>query len=149
MSNMHKIIKALCDKNGITIKKLSEDIGVSNSIFTELKYGRTKTLSYSTIQKVSDYFGATPDELILAAVSLGPENEMESQTNSHRKFNINNSQVQLFNCTGLEPWRAIKDEDIVKIFWGEGSIMGLEDLAELRSYARYMVESKKRRLKDG
>ena len=52
----YDIIKQLCDENGIRLSVLASGIGVRNSVFTELKMGRTKKLSVSTLTKIADYF---------------------------------------------------------------------------------------------
>lgn len=52
----YEIIKQLCDEKGIRLSVLASGIGVRNSVFTELKMGRTKKLSVSTLEKIADYF---------------------------------------------------------------------------------------------
>ncbi len=52
----YEIIKQLCDEKGIRLSVLATGIGVRNSVFTELKMGRTKKLSVSTLNKIADYF---------------------------------------------------------------------------------------------
>ncbi|MBQ9946344.1 MAG: helix-turn-helix transcriptional regulator [Clostridia bacterium] len=49
-------IKQLCDENGIKLSVLATGIGVRNSVFTELKMGRTKKLSVGTLEKIAAYF---------------------------------------------------------------------------------------------
>lgn len=50
------IIKQLCDENGIKMSALASGIGVRNSVFTELKMGRTKKLSLGTLEKIAAFF---------------------------------------------------------------------------------------------
>lgn len=52
----YEIIKQLCDEKGIRLSVLASGIGVRSSVFTELKMGRTKKLSVSTLGKIADYF---------------------------------------------------------------------------------------------
>ncbi len=52
----YEIIKQLCDERGIRLSVLASGIGVRNSVFTELKMGRTKKLSLATIEKIADFF---------------------------------------------------------------------------------------------
>lgn len=52
----YDIIKQLCDENGIRLSVLASGIGVRNSVFTELKMGRTKKLSVTTLEKIAAYF---------------------------------------------------------------------------------------------
>lgn len=49
-------IKALCDEKGIKISALAQGTGLRNSVFTELKMGRTKKLSANTLEKIAAYF---------------------------------------------------------------------------------------------
>ena len=44
------------DENGIKMSSLASGIGVRNSVFTELKMGRTKKLSLNTLEKIAAYF---------------------------------------------------------------------------------------------
>ena len=50
-------ISRLCGEKGIKLSELAAAIGVRSSVFTELKMGRTKNLSVSTLEKTADYFG--------------------------------------------------------------------------------------------
>lgn len=50
-------IKELCDESGENMSALAAHIGVGASVFTELKKGRTKQLSVSTINKLAEHFG--------------------------------------------------------------------------------------------
>lgn len=52
----YEIIKQLCDEKGIKLSVLAAGIGVRNSVFTELKKGRTKKLSVGTLEKIASYF---------------------------------------------------------------------------------------------
>lgn len=52
----YDIIKQLCDEKGIKLSVLASGIGVRNSVFTELKMGRTKKLSVGTLEKIAAYF---------------------------------------------------------------------------------------------
>lgn len=52
----YEIIKQLCDEKGIKMSVLASGIGVRGSVFTELKKGRTKKLSVTTLEKIAAYF---------------------------------------------------------------------------------------------
>ena len=49
-------IKELCDERGINIAALAQGTGIRNSVFTELKKGRTKQLSAPTLEKLAAFF---------------------------------------------------------------------------------------------
>lgn len=57
-------IKQLCDERGVSIAALAAGIGVRSSVFSELKMGRTKTLSVGTLNKIAEYFEIPPSVLI-------------------------------------------------------------------------------------
>lgn len=64
MGELYNRLKALCDARGVSLAKMCEEAGIPKSTPTELKAGRTKSLSTSTAQKVANYFGVTVDELL-------------------------------------------------------------------------------------
>lgn len=49
-------IKELCEEKGIKISTLAKGTGIRNSVFSELKMGRTKSLSASTLERIAAYF---------------------------------------------------------------------------------------------
>lgn len=57
-------IKQLCDEKGVSISALAAGIGVRSSVFSELKMGRTKRLSVTTLNKIAEYFDVPPSYLI-------------------------------------------------------------------------------------
>ena len=72
MGILYENIMALCESRGISGGKLCTEIGISKGIITDLKYGRQKSLSASTAQKIADYFGVTVGYL------LGEESSFDS-----------------------------------------------------------------------
>ena len=64
MLNLYERIELLCRENGTTVSKMCIEIGISKSTMSELKHGRTQTLSAKTLSKIADYFGCTVDALI-------------------------------------------------------------------------------------
>lgn len=73
MSEMYNIIEKLCAEHGVNITKMCREINIPRSVFSELKAGRTKTLSGKYITSVAEYFGVTTDYL------LGNEEKPASQ----------------------------------------------------------------------
>ena len=71
----YEIIKQLCDENGIKLSVLANGIGVRNSVFTELKMGRTKKLSLATLEKIASYF-SVPITLL-----TGEDDDVDSKQN--------------------------------------------------------------------
>lgn len=52
---MYAKIKALMDASGISAYKLSKELGLSRSVFSEWKSGKSKP-KYETVQLIADYF---------------------------------------------------------------------------------------------
>ena len=59
MDTLYNRLKSLCQERGISLSKMCAECGISKSTPTELKAGRTKTLSSSAMRKISEYFGVT------------------------------------------------------------------------------------------
>ena len=57
-------LQDLCRQRGIRLSTLSKEAGISGSVFTELKTGRTKRLSAATLNKAARYFGVPVDSLL-------------------------------------------------------------------------------------
>ena len=77
MDNMYTIIEGLCKSRGITVAFLAREIGISKSTLSELKSGRTASLSAKNMEKVSEYFGIPSDYL------LGKEEQKEKSPRRH------------------------------------------------------------------
>lgn len=56
MNDLHKKIETLCNQHGITCNKLCKDLGWYGSVLTELKAGRTKSLSLKKLEMIANYF---------------------------------------------------------------------------------------------
>lgn len=64
MSTIYNRLAELCEKNGVSGAKMCADIGVSKSLMTSLKTGRTSTINSKTAQKIATYFGVSVGEII-------------------------------------------------------------------------------------
>ncbi len=58
---MYEKIQELCDEQNIKPAELSRETGVPKSTLTDLKQGRTKTLSAQNISKIASFFGISAD----------------------------------------------------------------------------------------
>lgn len=63
MDNMYKTIAALCEKNGISVAEMCRDLGMNQTVMSDLKHGRTKFLSAKRVAAIADYFGVSSDYL--------------------------------------------------------------------------------------
>ncbi len=57
--NMYEKIEFLCSNKGIRPATLCKEIGIPRSTLSELKCGRTKTLSTKNLSMIAKYFGVT------------------------------------------------------------------------------------------
>ena len=81
MNDLYSIIVSLCEEKQISIAKMATELGISKNTLTELKKGRTKTLSAKTLDKISSYFGVSVDYLLGKAI-----NEKEPPANQDITF---------------------------------------------------------------
>ena len=56
-------IKELCKDRGINITNLCTECEIPRSTLSDFSCGRTKSLSFETLSKISDYFGVSIDFL--------------------------------------------------------------------------------------
>lgn len=64
MSELYNLIENLCKKNGTNITAMCKEAKISRAPLTELKMGRSKTLSSATLSKIASYFGVSVDYLL-------------------------------------------------------------------------------------
>ncbi len=57
--NMYEKIQQLCNENDIKPAGLCKATGIPKSTLSELKQGRTKTLSTQTLSKIAQYFNVS------------------------------------------------------------------------------------------
>lgn len=74
MVDLYKLIEGKCKERGIKISKLCTDVGIRQSILSDLKHGRTKTLSVPTASKLAEYF----DVDIIEFLQYASEDSMDS-----------------------------------------------------------------------
>ena len=70
MCELHKRIEQLCKSNGTDITKMCRELSISRSALSELKRGKSQSLSVDKLVKISKYFGITIEYL------LGEESEV-------------------------------------------------------------------------
>lgn len=74
MSELYNLIENLCKKNGTNITATCKEAKISRAPLTELKMGRSKTLSSATLSKIASYFGVSVDYLLGNEEKPAPEN---------------------------------------------------------------------------
>ncbi|MDL2324279.1 helix-turn-helix transcriptional regulator [Ruminococcaceae bacterium OttesenSCG-928-A16] len=60
MANMYETIERLCQQAGTNVTAMCRELGLSRSALSELKQGRTKSLSYQYIAAIAGYFNVSP-----------------------------------------------------------------------------------------
>jgi transcriptional regulator with XRE-family HTH domain len=74
MGTLYERINNLCKAKGVSGSKMCLDLGLSKSTMSDLKYGRIKSISLPTAQKMAGYFGITVEELHGIETSQNKEN---------------------------------------------------------------------------
>ena len=104
MDDLYRKIEALCKERNISITTMCRDSGVSRAPLSDLKMGRSKTLSSATLSKIASYFGVSVDYL------LG--NEKENSPVSHSENEAEQLQgVYLRLAKGAQEL-GLDDEDV-------------------------------------
>ena len=80
MGSMYERIATLCAQKGIKPGKLCADTGLSRGLLSDLKNGRTKSLSARNARIIAEYFGVTVGWL------LGEEDAPRPVTDADIKF---------------------------------------------------------------
>ena len=62
--DLYNTINELCNARNISMSILCKSTGISRSLMTELKMGRTKSLSSTTIAKIANYFDVSVDYIL-------------------------------------------------------------------------------------
>ena len=71
MCTLYERIIVLCEKKGVAGSRMCLDLGLSKSTLSNMKNGRSSTLSTKTTQKIANYLGVTVGYL------LGEEEQKE------------------------------------------------------------------------
>ena len=64
MLPLYERIDNLCKENNTNITRMCKSAGVQRSALSDYKSGKNKTISFSNLQKIADYFNMTVDELV-------------------------------------------------------------------------------------
>lgn len=79
MSDLYSNIHALCEKEGIKDGTLCANIGIRRSFLSELKAGRTKSLSAEVLSKIAAYFNVSVDCLLTGEQKENPPQQPQSE----------------------------------------------------------------------
>ena len=118
MWTLYESILSLCKERGIKGGKMCVDLGLSKSLMTDLKSGRKKSITAETAQKIADYFSVSVDRVL-----NGPETK-KAPTDGER---------------------IVSDDDIMFALWGDFDDVDEDDLDDVKRYAAFVRERKKRK----
>lgn len=82
MSDLYRNIHALCEKEGIKDGTLCANIGIRRSFLSELKAGRTKSLSAEVLSKIASYFNVSVDYLLTGEQKENPPQQPQSEVDA-------------------------------------------------------------------
>nr|DAE49519.1 MAG TPA: repressor protein [Caudoviricetes sp.] len=82
MSDLYSNIHALCEKEGIKDGTLCANIGIRRSFLSELKAGRTKSLSTEVLSKIASYFNVSVDYLLTGEQKENPPQQPQSEVDA-------------------------------------------------------------------
>lgn len=107
---------ALCAQKGITPSAAAKAIGINKAAVSNWKY-RKNGPSDVTMQKIADYFGVPVSELT-EETKKAPTQEGE---------------------------RKVSDDDIMFALWGDSDDVDKDDLDDVKRYAAFVRERKKKK----
>lgn len=64
MSKLYNKISQLCKSRSTNVTEMCKELGISRASLSDLKLGRTETLSIKTLTKIANYFDTTVDNLL-------------------------------------------------------------------------------------
>lgn len=121
MLPLYERIDSLCKDNGTNITQMCKEAGVQRSALSDYKSGKNKTISFSNLQKIANYFGMTVDELVNGETKKSPDSELseDDELNEYLEALKNNPGMRtLFsktkNATKEDIEKVIKMIDIMK-----------------------------------
>lgn len=82
MSDLYSNIHALCEKEGIKDGTLCANIGIRRSFLSELKAGRTKSLSAEVLSKIAAYFNVSVDYLLTGEQKENPPQQPQIEVDA-------------------------------------------------------------------
>ena len=116
ISEFYKRLREICEENNLTVNELAQTLGLSSGSPTAWKNGAVPRTA--TVEKIAAYFGVSVDYLL--------DNEGK-------------------NTPTITGERSLSDEDIMFALWGNTEEVGKDDLEDVRRYAAFVLERKKKK----
>ncbi len=107
---MYEKIQDLCDQKHIKPAELARETGISKSTLTDLKQGRSKSLSAQNISKIAQFFEISSDYFYDDADNI---DEKKDELFQKRKllFDMSHKATEEQLDTFLVMFKALIDED--------------------------------------
>lgn len=64
MFNLYENIQTLCEERNITVSAMCEAVKISKSTLSNLKNGRSATITATTAAKIAEFFGTSVNEVL-------------------------------------------------------------------------------------
>lgn len=122
MDDLYSKIETLCKKHNTNITIMCKEAGVSRSPLSDLKMGRSKSLSSETLSKIASYFNVSVDYLLGKEVNdklaAAEDNELAEILEDIRR---NPDLRAMFSLTkNATPEQVRQYIDVIKAIRGEG-----------------------------
>lgn len=86
MSELYNRIEALCKERKITVSDMCRETSISRTVMSELKHGRTTSLSAKNLDKIATYFGVTSSYLLGTEIKKEPVGISDRLNEYEREF---------------------------------------------------------------
>ncbi|MBR2043625.1 MAG: helix-turn-helix transcriptional regulator [Clostridia bacterium] len=77
MDSVYSRIEALCKRDKVTVTELCRACGIPRATLSDYKMGRSKSLSASTLSKISAYFSVSVEYLLEGESAKVSEDELK------------------------------------------------------------------------
>lgn len=89
MSELYTKIEELCKANAVSLNSMCITTGISRSSLSELKAGRSKSISSDNLKKIADYFKVSSDYL------LGKTNTESDELNEYLEILASREELRM------------------------------------------------------
>lgn len=90
MGTLYENISQACSQKGVSVYRMCKDIGIRNSILTDLHKGRTSTLRADTLEKIASYL-SVPQSVLLG----GEEITINDELNEYRQMLVDRPEMKM------------------------------------------------------
>ena len=116
ISEFYKRLREICEENNLTVNELAQTLGLSSGSPTAWKNGAVPRAA--TLEKIATYFGVSVDYLL--------DNDGK-------------------NTPNIAGDRTVSDEELIFALWGNTDDVNKDDLEDVRRYAAFVLERKKKK----